>query len=174
MRRADPYARIGTEGDPTMETDTMAHTPVNHPLRPIYRAIGALVGIYLILFGIVGLIVTGGDGMFGTNSDRVLGQGANLSWSIVTLIVGAVVLLTTVLGRNLDTETDKYVGWGMLVVGSYGLAVARTDANFLNFTIATVVVTYLVGLLLILTALYSKVGSAEASRAEEAAAHGRG
>jgi hypothetical protein len=40
----------------------MAHNPVNHPLRPLYRALGALTGVYLILFGIVGIIVTAGDG----------------------------------------------------------------------------------------------------------------
>jgi hypothetical protein len=135
----------------------MAHFPVNHPLRPIYRAIGALIGIYLVLFGIVGLIVTGGDGLFGTAGHRVLGQGTNLFWAIVALVVGAVILITTALGRNLDSETDKYVGWGLLVVGSYGLATARTDANFFDFSIATVVVIYLIGLLLIMTGLYSKV-----------------
>jgi hypothetical protein len=149
----------------------MSHNPVNHPLRPIYRAIGALVGVYLVLFGIVGLIVTSGDGLFGTGGDRVLGQGANLFWSIVSLVVGVIVLAVTALGRNLDAEADRYIGWGMLVVGSYGLAVTRTDANFLNFSIATVVVTYTVGLLLIMVALYSKVGTPEAARAEEAAQH---
>ena len=133
------------------------HNPVNHPLRPLYRAIGALAGVYLVLFGIVGLIVTSGDGLFGTEGDRVLGQGANLFWSIVSLVLGVVVLAVTALGRNLDTEADKYLGWALLVVGSYGLAVIRTDANFLDFSIATVVVTYLIGVVLIMVALYSKV-----------------
>lgn len=135
----------------------MGHNPVNHPLRPLYRALGALTGIYLVLFGVVGLIVTSGDGMFGPADHRVLGQGANVFWSIVSLILGAVVLLVTALGRNLDTETDKFLGWGLLVVGSYCLAVIRTDANFLGFSIATVVVTYLLGVVLILTSYYSKV-----------------
>ena len=135
----------------------MAHNPVNHPLRPLYRAIGALTGVYLILFGIVGLIVTAGDGLLGTNGNRVLGQGANLFWSIVSLVLGVIVVAVTALGRNLDAEVDTVIGWGLLVVGSYGLAVTRTNANFLDFTIATVVVTYLVGLLLIMTGLYSKV-----------------
>jgi hypothetical protein len=135
----------------------MAHNPVDHPLRPLYRAIGALTGVYLIVFGIVGLIVTSGDGLFGTDGGRVLGQGANLFWSIVSLVLGVIVVAVTALGRNLDTEADKFIGWGLLVVGSYGLATSRTDANFLDFTIATVVVTYLVGLLLIMTGLYSKV-----------------
>ncbi|HEV8175444.1 MAG TPA: DUF4383 domain-containing protein [Actinoplanes sp.] len=149
----------------------MAHYPVNHPLRPLYRALSGLVGIYLIIFGIVGVVVTSGDGLFGRAGHRVLGQGANLFWSIVCLILGVIVLVTTLLGRNLITETDRYVGWGLLVVGTYGLATARTDANVLDFTIATVVVTYLLGLVLIMAGLYGKVGTEEESRAEQEAAH---
>jgi hypothetical protein len=142
-----------------------SHNPLNHPLRPLYRAIGALVGIYLILFGIVGLVATSGDGLFGKTDDRVLGQGANLFWSIVSLVLGVIVLAVTVMGRNLDTEVDKFLGWGLLVVGSYGLATTRTDANFLNFSIATVVVTYFLGLALIMVALYAKVGPVEGASA---------
>jgi hypothetical protein len=138
-----------------------SHNPLNHPLRPLYRAIGALIGIYLIVFGIIGLMVTSGDGLFGKTDDRVLGQGTNLFWSIVSLILGVLVLAVTAMGRNLDTEVDKYLGWGLLVVGSYGLATTRTDANFLNFSIATVVVTYVLGLALIMVALYAKVGPVE-------------
>jgi len=142
---------------PTTETDTMAHNPVNHPLRPLYRTLAALAGVYLIVFGLVGIIVTPGNGLFGRPDDRVLGQGASLFWSILSLLVGAVVVLVTVLGRNLDTEANKVIGWGLLVIGSYELAVSRTDANVLKFTIATVVVTYIVGLVLILAGLYTKV-----------------
>jgi hypothetical protein len=141
----------------------MGHNPVNHPLRPLYRALGALAGIYLVLFGVVGLIVTSGDGLFGPADHRVLGQGANLFWSIVSLVIGAVLLIVTALGRNLDTETDKFLGWGLLAIGSYGLAVIRTDANFLGFSIATVVVSYLLGVVLILVSYYSKVGPIEDS-----------
>ncbi|GAA2505430.1 DUF4383 domain-containing protein [Winogradskya humida] len=137
----------------------MAHTPVNHPLRPIYRALGALAGLYLVVFGIVGVIVTAGDGLFGTSGDRVLGQGTNLFWAIVSVLVGAIVLIATVIGRNSDVEVDKYFGWGLLVVGSYSLAASRTDANFLDWSIATVVVTYLIGTILITVSLYSKVAA---------------
>lgn len=143
----------------------MAHNPVNHPLRPLYRALSAVAGAYLILFGIVGLIVTSGDGLFGQPDDRVLGQGANLFWSIVSLVLGAVVLIVIVIGRNLAVEVDKYLGWGLLVVGSYELATIRTDANFLGFSVSTVVVTYLVGLVLILAGLYAKTAPPESAGA---------
>jgi hypothetical protein len=139
----------------------MAHNPVNHPLRPLYRALSALTGAYLVLFGIVGLIVTPGNGLFGQPDDRVLGQGANLFWSIISLILGVIVLIGVVIGRNLDVEINKYLGWGLLVVGSYELAASRTDANFLKFSIATVVVTYLIGLVLIVSGLYAKTAPPE-------------
>jgi hypothetical protein len=151
----------------------MAHIPVNHPMRPLYRALSALCGVYLVLFGIVGLIVTPGNGLFGQPDDRVLGQGANLFWSILAIIVGAIVVGATVVGRNIDVEVEKYVGWGLLVVTTYELAVSRTDANVLKFTIATVVVTYLVGLVLITSSLYSKVAPAEEASAPRQAREGR-
>ncbi|HEY7271094.1 MAG TPA: DUF4383 domain-containing protein [Actinoplanes sp.] len=142
----------------------MAHTPINHPLRPLYRALCALVGIYLILFGVVGFLV--GDG------DRVLGQGANTLWSVVSLILGVIVLAATVMGRNLDVKVNQYVGWALVAIGTLSLAVSRTDANFLDFTVSTVVVTYICALILILSSLYGKVGTDEDAHAEQVAAHG--
>jgi hypothetical protein len=135
----------------------MGHNPVNHPLRPIYRAIGGLTGIYFVLFGVIGAIITAGDGLFSNDTSRVLGQGSNLAWSIASVIVGALILLGVVTGRNIDVAVDNYLGWGLLVVGTYSLATIRTDVNFFNFTISTVVVTYLAGLVLIMTSYYSKV-----------------
>jgi hypothetical protein len=79
--------------------------------------------------------------------------------SIIALATGAVLLIVTALGRNLDTQTYKFLGWAVLIVATYGLATARTDANFLGFTISTVMVDYLVGLVLIAAGLYVKTGS---------------
>ena len=149
----------------------MAHTPVNHPLRPIYRTLAAIIGIYLILFGIVGFIVTAGDGLVGSGGHRVLGQRANLLWSIIALVLGVAVLVAIVIGRNRDAVLEQYIGWGLVGIATYELAVNRTDANFLNFSIATVIVTYIVALALIMAGLYSKVGTDEAAQAERSAAH---
>jgi hypothetical protein len=151
----------------------MAHNPVNHPLRPMYRLLGFLAGGYLVLFGIVGLIQTSGEPFTGSTGVRVLGQGSNMLWSVIALAVGALVLVATVAGRNVDTQADKFLGWGLLVAGSYELAFSRTDANVLGFTIATVIVTYLVGLALITVSLYSKVVPAEQAGAPRQVREGR-
>lgn len=151
----------------------MAHNPVNHPLRPMYRVVGFLAGAYLVAFGVVGLIQTSGESFTGSTGVRVLGQGSNMLWSVIALAVGAIVLIATVVGRNIDTETDKFLGWGLLVAGTYGLAFSRTDANILGFTIATVVVTYIAGLALITTSLYSKVAPPSQAGAPRQVREGR-
>jgi hypothetical protein len=151
----------------------MAHNPVNHPMRPMYRTLGFLAGAYLLVFGIIGLIQTSGHDFTGDVGVRVLGQQTNLLWSIITVIVGAVVLIATVIGRNADAAADRFLGWALLVVGAYGLATSRTDANFLGFSIATVVVTFLVGLVLITTSLYSKVAPVERAGAPRQVREGR-
>ena len=151
----------------------MAHTPVNHPLRPIYRAIAALVGLYLIVFGVLGFVLTADEGLFGRAGDRVLGQGTNLFWSIVSVVIGVAVLIATVLGRNLDVAVNTYLGWTLLVIGSLALAVIRTDANILDFSISTVIACYLAGLALIVAGLYGKVAPREDAGAPRQVREGR-
>ncbi|AEV88672.1 hypothetical protein ACWT_7661 [Actinoplanes sp. SE50] len=151
----------------------MAHIPVNHPLRPMYRLAGFVAGAYLVVFGIIGFAQTAGDNFTGHTGDRVLGQSSNLLWSIISLAVGALVLLGTVVGRNVDVAIDKYLGWGLLVLGSYSLATIRTDANFFGASIATVIVTYLVGLLLITISLYSKTAAPDKAGAPRQVREGR-
>lgn len=134
----------------------MAHNPVNHPLRPLYRTLGFLAGAYLVVFGIVGIV--GGDLEFsGLNSGTVFGLGSSTLWSIISIILGAIIVVAVVIGRNLDVAAEKYLGWGIIVAGGYELATSRTDANVFGFTIGTVIVTFIVGLMLILSSLYGKV-----------------
>ncbi|WP_236049319.1 DUF4383 domain-containing protein [Paractinoplanes ovalisporus] len=156
-----------------METDTMAHTPVNHPLRPLYRALALVAGAYMVVFGIIGMIQTSGESFTGVTGVRVLGQETNMLWSIVALVVGILVLATNALGRNIDVAANKYLGWALLVVGSYELSTNRTDANLFGFSMSAVVVTYLVGLILILASLYGKVAPQSQAGAPRQVREGR-
>ncbi|MBL7254757.1 DUF4383 domain-containing protein [Actinoplanes sp. LDG1-01] len=151
----------------------MAHTPVNHPLRPLYRALSLIAGAYLVVFGVIGMIQTSGESFTGVTGVRVLGQESNMLWSILALIVGIVVVAAGAMGRNLDVAAGKYLGWTLLVIGSYELATNRTDANLFGFSMATVVVTYLVGLILILSSLYGKVAPQSQAGAPRQVREGR-
>ena len=59
------------------------------------------------------------------------------------------------------------------MLGTYGLAFSRTDANIFGQNIHTVIVTYIVGLALITVSLYSKVAPASQAGAPRQVREGR-
>lgn len=129
----------------------MAHFPINHPARPVYRAIGTLIGLYLVLFGILGFFV----------DDTVFGQRTNAANSAVSVVIGVIVLGATLVGRNLDVTVYKVVGYALMALGLLTLAFLRTDANFLNHSITTCIVWMILGIALLLAGMYIKVGSTD-------------
>ncbi|WP_328423332.1 DUF4383 domain-containing protein [Micromonospora sp. NBC_00389] len=143
----------------------MAHTPVNHPARPVYRAIGGLTGLYLVVFGALGIIESAGNEVFAQDGTRVLGQGTNLGFSLLSVLLGVIVLGGTALGRNIDVAVNQWLAYVMMVVSLAGLAFIRTDANFFNFSIATVVVVMVAALVLLMVGMYGKVGTDEEAEA---------
>ncbi|BCB85330.1 DUF4383 domain-containing protein [Phytohabitans suffuscus] len=147
----------------------MAHFPVNHPLRPTYRALGGLTGLYLTAFGVLGLIETSGDELFAQNDAEALWQGTNLGHSVISIAVGLIVLLGLGLGRNIDAAINKWSGYGLAALSLAGLAVMRTDANYLNFTMPTVIVTMVLALVLLMAGMYGRLGTEEQARASREA-----
>lgn len=137
-----------------------SHTPINHPARPIYRALCGLAGLYLVLFGVLGLIENGGAEFFARDENaRVLGQGANLGSSVILAGFGALILIGTAIGRNFDAGLNKFLGYAFMIIGLASLAVSRTDANFLNFTVATCMVVMFLGAFLFTAGMYGRVGT---------------
>ncbi|MBQ0892825.1 DUF4383 domain-containing protein [Micromonospora purpureochromogenes] len=147
----------------------MAHTPVNHPARPIYRAIGGLVGLYLVVFGVLGVIASAGNDLLAQDDTKVLGQGTNLGFSLLSILLGIVVLAGTVIGRNLDVAINQFLAYGLMVLGLAELAFLQTDANIGNFSIFTVIVVLTLSLVLLMAGMYGKVGTDEEKEAFEKA-----
>lgn len=143
----------------------MAHTPINHPARPIYRAIGGLTGLYLVVFGVLGIIASAGNEILAQDDTRVLGQGTNLGFSLLSVLLGLVVLVGTALGRNIDVAINQWLAYTLMVIGLAGLAFIRTDANIVNFTVVTVVVVLSASLVLLMAGMYGKVGTDEEAEA---------
>ncbi|MEW1590149.1 MULTISPECIES: DUF4383 domain-containing protein [Micromonospora] len=143
----------------------MAHTPVNHPARPIYRAIGGLTGLYLVVFGVLGIIASTGNEILAQDDTRVLGQGTNLGFSLLSVLLGIVVLVGTALGRNIDVAINQWLAYSLMVVSLAGLAFIRTDANIFNFSITTVVVVMTAALVLLMVGMYGKVGTEDEAEA---------
>ncbi|MCX4474472.1 hypothetical protein C5N14_30425 [Micromonospora sp. MW-13] len=144
----------------------MAHVPVNHPARPLYRALAGLIGLYILVFGVWGVAVTWGEGLFNRGSTWALGLRTNLAFSLVSVIFGLVLIIGASRRTNLGHYMNLTAGVVFLVTGVLMMSVLQTSANFLNFSMSTVVVSLLFGLVLLATGLYDKIGPPEHAEAE--------
>ncbi|HEY0699331.1 MAG TPA: DUF4383 domain-containing protein [Micromonospora sp.] len=149
----------------------MAHIPVNHPARPLYRLLAGLTGLYVLSFGIVGVFQTWGEPLFSRNGHWVLGLRSNLAFALISVVFGALVLIGAIHRGNLGHLMNLTAGVIFMVTGLLMMAVLQTSANFLNFTMSTVIVSLLFGLLFLATGLYDKVGPPEHAERENALRH---
>lgn len=145
----------------------MSHIPVNHRLRPLYRALAVLIGLYLLVFGVIGLIQTWGDPFFGRGDVEVLGLKTNPAFALLSIVAGVLVLGASIYGRNVDYFLNMIAGGVFMFVGVFGLVIVRTDLNKLNFTVATCVVSSLIGAALLTAGLYGRTGPKEQAELEE-------
>ncbi|WP_405113905.1 DUF4383 domain-containing protein [Micromonospora sp. NBC_01405] len=143
----------------------MAHTPVNHPARPIYRAIGGLVGLYFVVFGVLGIVASAGNDFLAQDDTKALGQGTNLGFSLISILLGVAILAGTAIGRNLDVAINQWLAYVLMVLGLAALAFLQTDANIFNFTIFTDIVVLTLSMVLLMVGMYGKVGTEEESEA---------
>ncbi|MGC4804513.1 DUF4383 domain-containing protein [Micromonospora sp. DT233] len=144
----------------------MAHFPVNHPARPLYRALSALIGLYILVFGVWGVALTWGEGLFARGDTWALGLRTNLAFSLASIVFGLVLMIGASRRGNLGHYMNLTAGIVFLVTGILMMSVLQTSANFLNFSMSTVIVSLLFGLVLLATGLYDKVGSPEHAEVE--------
>jgi hypothetical protein len=134
----------------------MSHIPVNHHLRPLYRVLAGLAAVYLVVFGVAGAVRTGGRDFFAHDAVSALGLRTNLAFSVASIVAGALILIAVFVGRNIDALVNTWGGIGFMAAGLVELALLRTDLNVLNFSLATVIVSFVIGVLLFSAGLYGR------------------
>jgi hypothetical protein len=149
----------------------MAHYPLNHHLRQTYRFIAGLAGLYLTLTGILALAATWGDPMFNREGEWVLGLRTNPAAAWLYTIVGIVALAAILIGGNVFHHVAMILGWGLSALAILQMAFLQTDANVLDASMTNIIATFIISLVALTAGLYGKVGSRDAARAEQAAAH---
>ncbi|MGH8791302.1 MAG: DUF4383 domain-containing protein [Stackebrandtia sp.] len=152
----------------------MDHLPINHRLRPFWRVLAFLTGVYVLGFGVFGYLQTKDSGLGTFARDdlpTVLGLQTNPAFAMLSIAVGAVTVLAVIVGRNVDFIVDFVAGSIFLLAGMAMLGLLHTDLNYLGFTVATCNVSFVVGLVLLTAGLYGRVGPEEAAEAEEERRH---
>lgn len=132
--------------------------PVHHRLSRVYRAGAGLVGGILTVFGILGL--TDNIGFFDTGGAEVGGLNTNGALSVLSILVGVLLLIGMVRGGNFASSLNIALGALFVLSGFVNLAVLETDLNFLAFALPNVLFSFVVGLLLLVFGMYGRVGSA--------------
>ncbi|BCJ32950.1 hypothetical protein Athai_04530 [Actinocatenispora thailandica] len=134
-----------------------SHLPVNHHMRSFWRVLSTLAGLYILIFGIVGVVQTSGMAAFATEGIRVLGLTTNPGFSAISIAVGAVIFLASVIGRNVDVVVNLIFGCIFVLAGLFSLAFLRTDLNYFAFSVTNCIVSYLLGGIVGLSSLYGRV-----------------
>ncbi len=136
----------------------MDHFPTNHRLQPLYRFVAGLAGVYLLLFGIVGLVETLNVSLFAQDGlPSALGLHTNRAFAIVSIVAGVALVGAAVAGGMLHQRINVVVAGVFLVTGLAMMLLLETDLNFLGFSMATCIVSFVVGLVLLTAGMYGKV-----------------
>ncbi|MDX3642420.1 DUF4383 domain-containing protein [Streptomyces sp. MB09-02B] len=134
------------------------HLPVDHRLSRVYRIGAGLMGLFLLVFGVFGLIDK--VGWFDTNGDEVVGLSTNGTLSVLSIAVGLLLLVGMVIGGNFASTLNMTLGVLFILSGFANMALLDTDSNFLAFRIQNVLFSFVVGILLMTFGMYGRVGTA--------------
>ncbi|MER6300184.1 DUF4383 domain-containing protein [Kitasatospora sp. NPDC001539] len=129
---------------------------VDRRLALVWRVGAALGGVFLIVFGSLGL--ADHPGFLDTGADRVAGLSTNGALAILSIVAGAILLLGAVIGGNFASNLNMVVGLLFVLSGFYGLTVlGRPDANILNFRMSNVLFAFIFGIIVTTFGMYGRV-----------------
>ncbi|WJV44122.1 DUF4383 domain-containing protein [Streptomyces flavofungini] len=129
--------------------------PVDHRLATVYRAGAGLCGLVLLVFGCLGFADR--LSFFDTSGDRIAGMSTNGALSLISVVVGVVLIAAAGIGGNVASTVNIAVGVLFLVSGFVHLFVLDRAANILDFSMSNVVFSFLMGLLIMTFGMYGRV-----------------
>ncbi|WP_062205424.1 DUF4383 domain-containing protein [Streptomyces sp. NBRC 109706] len=124
-------------------------------LNRFYRIGAGLMGLFLVVFGVLG--ITRNIGMFSTGDNEVLGLNTNGALSWLSVLVGLALGVSMLVGGNFASTFCLALGVVFVLSGFVHLAVLNTDANVLNFRMSDVLFSYGLGLVLLTIGMYGRV-----------------
>jgi Domain of unknown function (DUF4383) len=120
----------------------------------LHRAGAVLLGLGLWVFGGLGLVNR--LDMFSTRGQPVLGLSSNGLLSIISLVVGAILIAAAVRGGRIASTVAVVIGAAFMLSGLGNVLVLDTDLNFLAFGISNVIFSLVAGGLLMILGAYGR------------------
>ncbi|GAA1865413.1 hypothetical protein GCM10009836_52220 [Pseudonocardia ailaonensis] len=117
--------------------------------------VGALVlGLGLWAFAITGIVNR--IGVFSIRGQSVLGLSSNLLLSIISLVVGAVLILAAIRGGRSSSTVTVVVGIAFMLSGIGNVLVLNTGLNVLAFRMSNVIFSLVAGGVLVILGAYGR------------------
>ncbi|WP_354640275.1 DUF4383 domain-containing protein [Kitasatospora camelliae] len=132
--------------------------PVDHRLSQVYRFTAGLGGVFLVVFGILGLTGTH-PGIFDTEGKEVFGLSSNGALSVLSLVAGGVLIIGAIIGGNFASNLNMIMGLLFILAGFVGLMVLDSSANRLAFQISNVIFSFVFGFAVVTFGMYGRVSS---------------
>ncbi|MFJ3297965.1 DUF4383 domain-containing protein [Streptomyces bacillaris] len=129
--------------------------PLDHRLATVYRIGAGLCGVILLVFGILGF--TNQLGFFDTNGSQVAGLSTNGLLSLISVVVGLVLMTGAVIGGNVASTVNMTVGTLFLLSGFVHIFILDKGANILDFGMSNVIFSFVMGLLILTFGMYGRV-----------------
>ncbi|MFD3939672.1 DUF4383 domain-containing protein [Streptomyces sp. NPDC058611] len=129
--------------------------PVDHRLSLVYRIGAALCGAILLAFGCLGFADQ--LGFFATEGSRIGGLSTNGLLSLISVVVGAVLVGAASIGGNLASTVNITVGCLFVLSGFVHLFMIDKAVNILDFSMSNVVFSFVMGLLITTFGMYGRV-----------------
>jgi hypothetical protein len=131
------------------------HLPVDHRLSLVYRIGAGLMGVFLVVFGVLG--VTEALAFWASDENTVFRLNTNGALSWLSIVIGLLLFGGAVKGGNFASTLNILLGLVFVLSGFLHLVVLETDLNILNFRIQNVLFSFVVGVLLLTFGLYGRV-----------------
>ncbi|MEU0376171.1 MULTISPECIES: DUF4383 domain-containing protein [Streptomyces] len=129
--------------------------PVDHRLATVYRIGAGLCGVILLVFGILGFADQ--LSFFDTNGSQVAGLSTNGVLSLISVVVGLVLIAGAVIGGNVASMVNMTVGTLFLLSGFVHIFILDKGANILDFGMPNVIFSFVMGLLILTFGMYGRV-----------------
>lgn len=136
------------EDPPRLFLDSAGH------LNSLHRVGAALLGLGLWVFGILGLVDR--LDMFSTSGQPVLGLSSNGLLSVISLVVGGVLIAAALRGGRTASTVTVVVGAAFVLSGLANVLVLDTDLNVLAFGLPNVIFSLVAGGMLLILGAYGR------------------
>lgn len=125
------------------------YVEVNQPGRYGYRVAAGLVGLVYAAFGVIALAVAGDVPFAGEQGHALLGLSLNRGTGVLLLAAALLVLAAAATPGNRGATTLTAGAVLLLAVGLFFLAVFRTGANIVAFSIVDVVAFWVLAMIVL-------------------------